>query len=83
MSTPKTFWSYENSKRKDSQDIPVNVRWGDKISTNNHEFAELFAHYFESTFSGSTFDAPETQDYYGVRLNSMEVSCDEVIERLS
>jgi hypothetical protein len=82
ISTPKSFWSYVNSKRKDSQDLPVNVRWGDKVSTNNYESAELFAHYFESTFSSSTFNAPETVDYYGVRLSSLEVSYDEVFERL-
>jgi hypothetical protein len=42
----------------------------------------VFANFFESVYSKSSFHTPDIQDFYGVDLESLSVSYDEVFERL-
>lgn len=83
ISSPKTFWRYVNDNKQDKNEVPVCVVLADRESGDLQDASEIFADYFESTYSKAAFSPPEVSDFYGVSLSSLDVSYDEVYDALS
>lgn len=82
-SNPKQFFNFVNSKRK-SNGLPSHLKFGDEESSTDNGMADLFAEFFQSTYTSSN---PVTSNYpYAIQvynfIPNISLSYDEVLNGL-
>lgn len=83
-SDPSAFWSYMK-RRRQSKNIPREIRFRNVLATSAEESANLLADFFKTVFNDSpptmTQDALNSVPAYDLHMPLLNVSVDEVFRR--